>query len=79
MNPQTSFDLAQAGFALAMSLISVTAVVVGMRSAIAVLRDQLKETSTDLKGLTLQVNKLATEMAIVKYASGIEGNGHKET
>jgi cell division protein FtsX len=57
--------------ALGATLVSVTGVVVGMRSAIASLAEQLKEQSTALKVLALEVQGLAKELAVIKYAQGI--------
>ncbi len=67
-----TFNWVQGAMALGATLVSVTGVVVGMRAAIASLSAQLKEQGRDIKELAAQIQGMAKELAVLKYASGIE-------
>ena len=57
--------------ALGATLVSVTGVVVGMKAAIKTLADQLSEQANSLRDLTKEVQNMAKELAVVKYATGM--------
>ena len=77
LHGDSGFNWIQGMMALGATLVSVTGVVVGMRSAIATLAQQLHEQGNSLKELTHEVQAMARELAVIKYASGIESETGK--
>lgn len=71
--------------ALGATLVSVTGVVVGMRSSIAALTQQLQQLSRSYDGLSKELREsnertaarlaeMAKEIAVLKYAQGVEAH-----
>ncbi len=67
-----AFSWVQGAMALGAMLVSVTGVVVGMKSAVSALSAQLRVQGDDIKALTQEVKAMAMTLAVLKYASGIE-------
>ena len=67
------FNWVQGALALGATLVSVTGVVVGMRSAITTLSGQLERQGARLDKLTDRVDRMARELAVLQYAQGIRG------
>lgn len=68
----SGFNWMQGALALGATLVSVTGVVVGMRGAISTLAAQLKEQADSLRELSHEVKEMAKELAVLKYAMGVE-------
>jgi hypothetical protein len=68
----SGFNWVQGALALGATLVSVTGVVVGMRSAIAALAKQVEDQRSVYTELAKEVHEMARELAVLKYAMGIE-------
>ena len=68
----TGFDWIQGALALGATLVSVTGVVVGMRSAISSMARQLDQQSTAVDNLREEISQMREALAVMRYAMGIE-------
>ena len=70
----SGFNWIQGVMALGATLVSVTGVVVGMRSAIASLAKQLDKLGDSYESLSGRVASLSERMAVLEYAEGVQAD-----
>lgn len=66
------FNWVQGAMALGATVVSVTGVVVGMRSSIHELAKQLDRQGSRIDNMADIVNTLNQQIAVIKYAMGVE-------
>lgn len=73
------FNWVQGALALGATLVSVTGVVVGMRSAISTLAQQVKDQREMYTTLSNEVHHMAKELAVLQYAMGVRAGEDQAT
>lgn len=64
----TGFNWVQGMTALGATLVSVTGVVVGMKSAITMMSKQLEDQTHRLDALSSKIAQMSEQLAVLKYA-----------